>query len=68
MSSRQRRYVVREARLTRLTHHLRLKGARSQGVRGIPVILCEEWTAAQIFAQPEGFSPPGESLGDVGGS
>ena len=30
--------------------HLRLKAARSLGLREIPVILCDEWTAAQVKA------------------
>ena len=30
--------------------HLRLKAARSLGVTEIPVILCDEWTAAQVKA------------------
>src|ERR1700739_2216015 len=30
--------------------HLRLKGARSLGLREIPVMLCDEWSAAQVKA------------------
>src|SRR5258706_16425138 len=30
--------------------HLRLKAARKLGITEIPVILCEEWTAAQVKA------------------
>src|SRR3954471_23284279 len=30
--------------------HLRLKAARKLGIREIPVILCDEWTAAQVKA------------------
>jgi hypothetical protein len=30
--------------------HLRLKAAHSLGMREIPVILCDEWTAAQVKA------------------
>ena len=30
--------------------HLRLKAARSLGLREIPVIPCDEWTAAQVKA------------------
>jgi hypothetical protein len=30
--------------------HLRLKAARSLGLKEIPVILCDEWTAAQVKA------------------
>src|SRR5499427_3614991 len=30
--------------------HLRLKAARKLGIAEIPVILCDEWTAAQVKA------------------
>src|ERR1035437_5642211 len=30
--------------------HLRLKAARKLGIRDIPVILCDEWTPAQVKA------------------
>src|SRR5580692_8753365 len=30
--------------------HLRLKAARKMGIKEIPVILCDEWTAAQVKA------------------
>src|SRR5690242_12800181 len=30
--------------------HLRLKAARKLGMTGIPVILCDEWTPAQVKA------------------
>src|ERR1700726_5245673 len=30
--------------------HLRLKGARKLGITEIPVILCDEWTPAQVKA------------------
>ena len=30
--------------------HLRLKGARKLGLTEIPVILCDEWTPAQVKA------------------
>ena len=30
--------------------HLRLKAARKLGITDIPVILCDEWTAAQVKA------------------
>jgi ParB-like chromosome segregation protein Spo0J len=30
--------------------HLRLKAARKPGISKIPVILCDEWTAAQVKA------------------
>src|SRR4051795_4517995 len=30
--------------------HLRLKAARKLGLRDIPVILCDEWTEAQVKA------------------
>ena len=38
--------------------HLRLKAARKLGITEIPVILCDEWTAAQVKA--------GQSLGHLG--
>src|ERR1700692_4510670 len=30
--------------------HLRLKAARKMGIQEIPVILCDEWTPAQVTA------------------
>ncbi len=30
--------------------HLRLKAARKLGITGVPVILCDEWTEAQVKA------------------
>src|SRR5580704_7916769 len=30
--------------------HLRLKAARKLGIKDIPVILCDEWTPAQVKA------------------
>src|ERR1700720_236671 len=30
--------------------HLRLKAARKLGIREVPVILCDEWSAAQVKA------------------
>ena len=43
--------------------HLRLKAARKLGITEIPVILCDEWTPAQVKA----FRLDGEPVGDVGG-
>src|SRR5262245_47491096 len=33
--------------------HLRLKAARKLGITEIPVILCDEWTPAQVALTPE---------------
>ena len=43
--------------------HLRLKAARKLGLAEIPVILCDEWTPAQVKALPA----PGQPVGSVGG-
>ncbi len=43
--------------------HLRLKAARKLGITDIPVILCDEWTPAQVKA----FRLHGEPVGYVGG-
>ena len=42
--------------------HLRLKAARKLGITDIPVILCDEWTPAQVKA----FRLHGEPVGDLG--
>jgi hypothetical protein len=42
--------------------HLRLKAALKLGITEIPVILCDEWSPAQV----KSFQAYGESLGDVG--
>ena len=42
--------------------HLRLKAARKLGITEVPVILCDEWTEAQVKA----FRLHGESLRYLG--
>jgi hypothetical protein len=42
--------------------HLRIKAARKLGIDQIPVILCDEWTPAQVKA----FRPLLNPLGNVG--
>jgi ParB-like chromosome segregation protein Spo0J len=41
--------------------HLRLKAARKLGITEVPVILCDEWTDAQVS-----FPVDGQSIRDVG--
>ena len=42
--------------------HLRLKAAHRLGIAEVPVILCDEWSPAQVKA----FRLIGESLGHLG--
>ena len=42
--------------------HLRLKAARKLGITDVTVILCDEWTPAQVKGVPD----HGEPVGDLG--
>jgi len=45
--------------------HLRLKAARKLEITEVPVILCDEWTAAQVKAFPA-YAEPFGSMGRLG--
>jgi len=46
--------------------HLRLKAARKLGITEVPVILCDEWTAAQVKAFRLMVTPAASGYGFVG--